>query len=206
MFATGIEGSYPTVARGRWRRDEMQEAGHYRWWERDFELAREIGVTHLRYGPPLHLVFAGPGQYRWDLIDEPMTELEARGPEPIADLCHFGVPDWLGNFQNPEIAAALAEFAGAFATRYPWVRFYTPVNEMYVCARMSAFDGLWNEQRSDEGSFITAAFNLTSASVAMTDAILATRPDAVFINSESSEFYQSCCPDPEIAERAALEN
>ena len=62
---------------------------------------------------------------------------------------------WLGNFQNPDIADALAEYAGAFAERYPWVRFYTPVNEMYVCARMSALQGLWNEQLHDEGAFVT---------------------------------------------------
>lgn len=206
IFATGIECSYPTVEGGKWRRDEMFETGHYRHWQRDFELVREIGATHLRYGPPLHLVFEAPGRYRWDLIDEAMAELEAHGPEPIVDLCHFGVPGWLENFQNPEIVPALTEYARAFAERYPWVRFYTPVNEMYVTARMSAFDGLWNEERTDEASFITAAFNLAGASTKMTDAIVADRPDAVFINSESSEFYQSCCPDPDIAERAALEN
>src|SRR4051812_49396949 len=103
----------------------MAEAHHYRLWQRDFELSREIGVTHLRYGPPLHLLFAGPGQYRWDLIDDPMNDLEANGPEPIIDLCHFGLPAWLENFQNPEIVRALAEYARAFARRYPWVRFYT---------------------------------------------------------------------------------
>ncbi len=206
IFATGIECSYPTTEGGTWRRDEMYETDHYRLWECDFELAREIGVTHLRHGPPLHLVFAGPGHYRWDLIDEPMAALEAHGPEPIVDLCHFGVPDWLGNFQNPEVASALAEYAGAFARRYPWVRFYTPVNEMYVCARASAYDGIWNEGLRSEACFMTAAFNLAGASVAMADAILEVRPDAVFVNSESSEFFQSCCPDPEIVERAALEN
>ena len=125
------------------------------------------------------------------------------GPEPIIDLCHFGVPDWLGNFQNPEIADALAEYAGAFAERYPWVRFYTPVNEMYVCARMSALDGLWNEQLHDEGAYARAAWNLANASIAMSDAILKRSPDAIFINSESSEFYQPCCPDPHVQEAAA---
>src|SRR5262249_4461129 len=29
-------------------------------------------------------------------------------------------------------------------------------------------------------------------------AILKRRGDAIFINSESSEFYQPCCPDPEV--------
>ena len=83
------------------------------------------------------------------------------------------MPTWLGDFQNPEVAPALADYAAAFAERFPWVRFYTPVNEMYVCARMSALDGLWNEQLRDEGAFVTAAFNLARASVAMSDAILA---------------------------------
>ena len=206
MFATGIECSYPTIEDGKWRRDEMQTTGHYDLWQRDFELARRIGVTHLRYGPPLHLIYSAAGQYRWELIDPAMADLEAHGPEPIVDLCHFGVPHWLGDFQNPEVAQALAEYAGAFTRRYPWVRFYTPVNEMYVCARMSALDGLWNEQLCDERSFITAAFNLAAASVAMTDAILSRRPDAVFVNSESSEFYQPCCPNPNIQEAAEIEN
>ena len=206
IFATGIECSYPTIDRGRQRLDQMDAMRHYREWQRDFELAREIGATHLRYGPPLHLIFTAPGRYDWELIDEAMADLEQRGPEPIVDLCHFGVPAWLGDFQNPEVAKALGEYAGAFAQRYSWVRFYTPVNEMYVCARMSALDGAWNEQRCDEPSFVNAVFNLASASAHMTDAILAVRPDAIFVNSESSEFNQPCCPEPEIQSRAEFEN
>lgn len=206
IFATGIECSYPTIEQGRWRQDQMASTGHYRHWQRDFELCQEIGVSHLRYGPPLHLIFEGPGRFDWDLVEEPMAALEADGPEPIADLCHFGVPDWLGDFQNPEVADALGDYAGAFAERFPWVRFYTPVNEMYVCARMSALEGAWNEQRSDEASFLNAAFNIATASRRMTDAILARRPDAIFVNSESSEFNQPCCPDREVQDKAEFEN
>lgn len=142
MFATGIECSYPTIDQGSRRRDEMELTGHYDLWQEDLRLAREIGITHIRYGPPLHLIFEGPGRYDWSYIDPQMEELRDFGPEPIVDLCHFGVPDWLGNFQNPDIGAALEEYAGAFAERFPWVKFYTPVNEMYVCARMSALDGI----------------------------------------------------------------
>ena len=206
MFATGIECSYPTIENGRWRRDEMASTRHYERWQEDFELATALGVTHLRYGPPLHLIFTGPGGFDWGYADEAMAHLRDHGPEPIVDLCHFGVPTWLGDFQNRDVAPALAEYAGAFAARYPWVRFYTPVNEMYVCARMSALEGVWNEQRRDEKSFATAAINLARASITMTDVILAVRPDAIFINSESSEFCQACCPDPEIQRIAAFEN
>lgn len=206
IFATGIECSYPTIEHGRWRRDEMDSTGHYERWQQDFELAALIGASHLRYGPPLHLIFTGPGTYDWGLVDGPMAHLRDQGPEPIVDLCHFGVPTWLGNFQNSDLHRELAEYAGAFAARYPWVRFYTPVNEMYVCAKMSALDGVWNEQMRDEKAFAAAAFNLARASIAMTEAILAVRPDAIFVNSESSEFCQPCCPDPEIQRIAQFEN
>ena len=77
---------------------------------------------------------------------------------------------------------------------------------MYVCARKSALDGEWNEQRSDESAFVNAVFNLASASVGMTDAILGRRPDAIFVNSESSEFSQPCCPDPDVESAAEFEN
>src|SRR5205823_1639695 len=153
-----------------------------------------------------HLISAGPGEYDWSWIDEPMRDLEEFGPEPIVDLCHFGVPTWLDNFQNPEAPTALSEYAGAFAKRYAWVRFYTPVNEMYVCARHSALEGRWNEELRDEGAFVRAVIYLASASIRMTGAILSTRPDAVLINSESSEFYQPCCPDDDIERTAAFEN
>ena len=206
MFATGVECSYPTVEQGRWRRDELQSAGHYRYWQRDFALARELGITHIRYGPPLHLAFPAEGRFDWDYCDPQLADLEQFGPEPIIDLCHFGVPSWLGDLQNPDIVPALAAYAAAFAERYPWVRFYTPVNEMYVCARMSTLEGLWNEQRRDEAAFVAAVFNLARASIAMSEEILKRRPDAVFVNSESSEFHQPCCPDPAVQKKAEFEN
>lgn len=206
LFATGIEGSYPTIGHGSWRMDQMHACGHYRHWRQDLALVREMGLRHLRYGPPLHLVFQGPGRYDWSFMDATCAEMRRLGIVPIMDLCHFGLPDWLGNFQNPDLAPALAEFAGAFARRYPWVKLYTPVNEMYVCTKLSALEGLWNEQARDERSYVTAVRNVARAAVLMAQAIREVRPDAIFINSESGEFYQPCCPDPHVQRIAAFEN
>ena len=172
MFATGIECSYPTIDHGRWRCDQMRFHRTLPNVAARPSLAREIGVTHIRYGPPLHLIFDGP-DVTTGTISIRRWKSFWPGPEPIIDLCHFGVPSWLGTFQNREIGRALEEYAGAFAERYPWVRFYTPVNEMYVSARMSALDGLWNEQLQDEGAYVRAAWNLADASIRMSDAILA---------------------------------
>ncbi len=163
MFASGIECSYPTLENGRWRLDQMEATGHYRHWREDLALTAETGITHLRYGPPLHLVCIGPGKYDWSFTDAVMPEMRRLGITPIIDLCHFGLPDWLENFQNPEVPNALCAYAKAFAERYPWVRFYTPVNEMFVCAKLSTLEGLWNEQRRDERAFMTAVRHMAKA-------------------------------------------
>jgi len=206
MFATGIECSYPTLEGGRWRMDQMAACGHYRHWRTDLQLVRDLGLRYLRYGPPLHLIHRGPGLYDWAFLDEVAAEMQRLGIVPVMDLCHFGLPTWLQNFQNPEVPLALADYARAFVRRYPSVQFYTPVNEMYVCAKLSALEGLWNEQCQDERAFVTAVHHLAKASVLMMQAIATERPDAVFVNSESGEFYQPCCPDPEIRRIAAFEN
>lgn len=206
MFATGIECSYPTLDGGRWRMDEMEMTGHYRHWRNDLELVRDLGLRYLRYGPPPHLIYRGPERHDWSLTDDVTEAMDELGLVPIMDLCHFGLPDWLENFQNPDVPERLAAYAGAFARRYPSVRFYTPVNEMYVCAKMSALHGVWNEQLTGERPFVTAVRHLARSSVLITQAILRERPDAVFINSESSEFFQACCPDPEIRRIADFEN
>jgi beta-glucosidase/6-phospho-beta-glucosidase/beta-galactosidase len=206
LFATGIECSYPTVENGRWRIDQMEATGHYRHWGDDLERVSSLGLRYLRYGPPLYLIHAGPGRYDWAWFDDIAAAMRRLGIVPIVDLCHFGLPTWLENFQNPDVPAALAEYARAFARRYTWIRFYTPVNEMYVCARLSALEGVWNEQRSDDRSFVTAVAHLAKASVLMMQAIAAERPDAIFVNSESSEFYQACCPDENIRHVAEFEN
>src|SRR4051812_45561808 len=54
MFATGIENSYPTIEwRGRTiRQDEFAKTRHYECWREDFEILQELGIGHLRYGPP----------------------------------------------------------------------------------------------------------------------------------------------------------
>lgn len=206
IFATGIEGSYPTIQNGRWRIDQMAASGHYRRWREDLELCRDVGVSHLRYGPPLHQTLLGPGRYDWSFADEVMGGMQEAGLTPIADLCHFGLPTWLESFQNPEVPDQLAAYAAAFARRYPWVRFYTPVNEMFVCAKLSALHGVWNEQRRDERAFVVAVTTLARANRLMMAAIQAARGDAVFVNSESGELFQAASPDPEIVRIADFEN
>ena len=204
IFATGIENSIPTIGQGKVRVDEMEKCGHYRHWRTDFRLAAGLGIRFLRYGPPLHRTLIGAGRYDWAFADDTFHALRQMNMVPIVDLCHFGVPDWIGNFQNPEFPAFFAEYAGAFARRYPWVQLYTPINEMYVCARFSALYGWWNEQLRDHRSFVTALKHIVKANVLAMRAIAEARPDAIFIQSESSEYFHA--EDPRAIRPAELMN
>ena len=194
LFATGIENSNPTIQGGRVRQDELAKCGHYQHWKTDFDRVTELGIRFLRYGPPLYTTFLGEGRYDWSFADETFRELHRRDIVPIVDLCHFGVPDWMGNFQNPDFPALFAGYARAFAERFPWVQLYTPINEMYICAEFSALYGWWNEQLRSDTAFVTALKHIVKANVLAMSAILEVRPDAIFIQSESSEYFHADNP------------
>lgn len=120
MFATGIENSYPTIT---WqghtiRQDELGKTRHYERWRDDFALLRELGIHYLRYGPPYYTAHLGARSYDWSFADETLRALDAQHVTVIADLCHFGVPDWVGDFENPDWPELFAGYARAFAERY----------------------------------------------------------------------------------------
>jgi beta-glucosidase/6-phospho-beta-glucosidase/beta-galactosidase len=89
-----------------------------------------------------------------------------------------------------------AEYAGEVAARYPWVRAYTPVNEIYVSARNSGWDGLWNERLRTERGFVTALKHLVAANLLAGAAIVRHCPNALFIQSESAEYTHHVVASP----------
>lgn len=81
LFATGIEGSDPTVQGGK-RRDQLEETGHYARWRRDFQLCLDVGAKVLRYGPPYHRVHLAPDKYDWSFPDEVLPVMRQMGLTP----------------------------------------------------------------------------------------------------------------------------
>ena len=193
LFATGIENGYPVLPNGA-RVDRMDASGHYAYWERDFALARELGVDAVHYGPAYYLVHTAPDVYDFSVSDEPMHRLRELGLDVIADLCHFGVPSWLDGFQDPAFPVHFAEYARAFARRYPWVRYYTPVHEIFTTALYSAHRAEWNECASGDAELATAIRHLCTAHEMAVDAILSERAEAVIIQTESVEQYDAATP------------
>jgi len=203
LFAVGIECSNPLIAHNH-RVDQLALTGHYENWRKDLRLVRSLGLRYLRYGPPIHRIFTAPGQYDWAWLDQVMAEMQKLGIRPIIDLVHFGLPDWMGDFQNPSWPQYLAEYAYAFAQRYPWVKFYTPVNEIFITAQFSAAFGWWNERLMSDHAFVTNLKFCVKGAILAMRAILKVQPNAIFIFSESTEYVHP--GSPKMVKRAQFMN
>ncbi len=65
---------------------------------------------------------------------------------------------------------------------------------MYICALFSGYYGWRNEQLTTDGSFVTSLKHVVKANVLAMRAILDNRSDAIFIQSESSEYFHAANP------------
>ena len=202
VVSTGIECSAPMIAGGI-RQDELRLTGHWDRVEEDAALVAGYGIRHLRYGIPFHVVAADARQLDWTWTDRALDALRRAGIEPIADLLHFGLPGDLWGFGDPRLLGRYLAFVEAFLVRYPWIRRYTPVNEPLISARFSALDGLWNEQRTDEVSFVAALSNTVECAIDGMAAIRSRVEDPVFLQSDACESFLPADPrDPLAVERA----
>ncbi len=181
IFLTGIEGSDPAV--DGVRRNQLLEAhDFYSHYQERLEKIADLGITWLRFGPPYSQVHLGRDQYDFSFVDKVLKSCQELGITVFADLLHFGLPDWLHEeqhetpyFQNSYFPAEFARYSETFARRYPDIHYYTPVNEPFVTAFLSAKTGVWNEQRSshwqDDREFVRAAANIAKASILARKAI-----------------------------------
>ena len=101
---------------------------------------------------------------------------------------------------------SIAAYAREFAQRYPWVRHFTPVNEIFVAANFSSMLGWWNECATGDESFGRALRNLSMAHELAVDAILAVQPRAVIVQVESFERFTPADESPEAMAQAEFWN
>lgn len=183
-FLTGLECSYPRGV------DELEKTQHYTFWGSDLLKVKSLGLDTLRYGVPWHRVHTAPGEFDWRWLDGPMQMMRDLGLTPIVDLVHFGTPEWIDEgFANPACPAAAAEFALAFAHRYPWVKYYTVVNEPSITAALCGEVGLWYPRGRDERSYVRVLEHVARTVVLMTWAVQDTAPESRFVWVDSCEHH-----------------
>src|SRR5688500_11587048 len=170
----------------------------------DLERFASLGIRAIRY-PVLweHLAPKELDQIDWSWPDVRLAELRERGITPIAGLVHHGSGPQYTNLIDPEFADKLAIFAGAVAQRYPWIEYYTPINEPLTTARFSGLYGLWYPHGRDDRTFIEALLNQCRAVVLSMRAIRQINPNAKLVQTDDlGKTYST----PELAELAEFYN
>jgi dTDP-4-dehydrorhamnose reductase len=151
----------------------------------DVDRFASLGIRAVRY-PVLWECTAPDGVEAadWSWSDERLTRLRDLGVEPIAGLVHHGSGPRHTSLVSPCFADKLAEYAGAVARRYPWLTYYTPVNEPLTTARFSGLSGVWYPHAKSEAAFVRALLNQCRATVLAMRAIRAVNPAAKLVQTD----------------------
>jgi dTDP-4-dehydrorhamnose reductase len=182
---------------------QMERNGHAERLQ-DIERFASLGIKAIRY-PVLWERTAPDGidNADWTWPDERLPALRDLGVTPIVGLIHHGSGPRHTSLVDPQFPEQLAEFAGAVARRYPWVEYYTPVNEPLTTARFSGLNGVWYPHGSNEETFVRALLGQCRAVVLSMRAIRAVNPDAKLVQTDDmSRTYST----PEMAELATHYN
>ena len=144
-----------------------------------------LGIRAIRY-PVLweRTAPTGLASADWSWPDERLPALQAAGITPIVGLVHHGSGPAHTSLVDPGFATGLAEFAGAVAARYPWVEYYTPVNEPLTTARFSGLYGLWYPHGRSDDQFLRALLVQCKAIVLSMRAIRAVNPRAKLVQTD----------------------
>ncbi|MBE9159534.1 sugar nucleotide-binding protein [Nodosilinea sp. LEGE 06152] len=164
--------------------DQLQRNGHDTRIE-DLDCFADLGIQAIRY-PVLWERTApnGPKQADWGWADQRLTYLDNLGIRPIVGLVHHGSGPPHTSLLDPEFATGLAQFAQAVASRYPWLEYYTPVNEPLTTARFSGLYGHWYPHAQDDRSFLQALINQCRAVALSMQAIRRINPAAKLVQTE----------------------
>jgi len=120
----------------------------------------------------------------WSWPDERLNRLRELAIEPIVGLVHHGSGPRHTSLADPAFPVKLAEFAGAVAARYPWVEYYTPVNEPLTTARFSGLYGVWYPHGRDDRTFIFTLLNQCRAVALSMKAIRKVNPNAKLVQTD----------------------
>jgi dTDP-4-dehydrorhamnose reductase len=162
--------------------DQMDSTGHLAR-AADVDLFAAVGLRTVRY-PVLWEVVApnGPASADWRGADERLGRLRALGIEPIVGFLHHGSGPPHTSLLDPSFPEQLAEFGRAVAARYPWLRWFTPVNEPVTTARFSGLYGHWYPHRRDDAAFTRMVMNQCRAVALSMRAIRESIPEARLVH------------------------
>ncbi|HUP79551.1 MAG TPA: hypothetical protein VM260_13450, partial [Pirellula sp.] len=164
--------------------DQLQMSDH-RYRITDLDEIANLKIRTLRY--PVLWESAAPNHAAhidWRWVDERLGYLRKLEICPIVGLVHHGSGPRYTNLLDDAFATGLASFSLRLARRFPWVEYYTPVNEPLTTARFSALYGHWYPHAKTALTFASAILNQCRATVLSMQAIRSIRPSAKLVQTE----------------------
>jgi dTDP-4-dehydrorhamnose reductase len=120
----------------------------------------------------------------WSWAEQQLNKIRALGIEPIAGLVHHGSGPAYTSLSDPLFPELLAAYARSVAEKFPWITYYTPVNEPLTTARFSGLYGLWYPHQTDNTSFMRMLVNQLKGIVLSMEQIRKVNPRAKLVQTE----------------------
>ncbi|WP_207429310.1 family 1 glycosylhydrolase [Pedobacter sp. SYSU D00535] len=164
--------------------DQLEFSGHYHR-DKDIELLAQIGIKRLRYPVLWEKHQLEPGsKINWDISEKNLNRLRELGVDPIVGLVHHGSGPSYASIETDNFASGLAAYAAQVARKFPWVKYYTPVNEPLTTARFCGLYGHWYPHGKSGKVFLNLLINECKATVLAMRAIHEVNPEAQLIQTE----------------------
>lgn len=179
----GVECSFNRV--GDNFMDQLQMAGHYQRVAEDIQKFADLGIKAIRYPviwerhqPEIHTPID------FSFAEQALKALREYKIEPIVGLVHHGSGPSYADFSTSGFADGLSRFAARVAEKFPWVNYYTPVNEPLTTARFAGLYGLWYPHHRNDRAFVNIFLNEMKAIVLSMREIRKINPGAKLVQTE----------------------
>lgn len=120
----------------------------------------------------------------WSFSESCLNKFRLNNIEPVVGLLHHGSGPAYTDMLQDDFPGLFAGYAAKVAAKFPWIQYYTPVNEPLTTARFSGLYGLWFPHKKNDVCFIKMLLNELKASVLAMQAIRKVNPAAKFIQTE----------------------
>ncbi|MGZ3853464.1 MAG: family 1 glycosylhydrolase [Flavisolibacter sp.] len=164
--------------------DQLQCSGHY-YREGDIEHIAQLGIKKLRY--PILWEKHQPernGDIDWHWINNQLNNIREKNIDVIAGLVHHGSGPAYTNLADGDFPFYLAEYARKVAEQFPWIEYYTPVNEPLTTARFSGLYGVWYPHQNNSKAFTHMLLNELKGTVLAMQEIRKINPNAKLVQTE----------------------
>ena len=172
--------------------------------EEDLAAIAGLGVSIVRYGTPWRLAEPRPGVYDWSRWDRAFSACDDAGLEPIVEFLHFGLPDHYSGFIDSDWVDGFVSYVAAFLERYDSPKWFTPINEPGITARLSARYGIWNDMVASAEGHAQALANVVQANLEAVDLVRNDR-NGLWIGSEGFDIPVAVTDAPDAAAEVARE-